>query len=278
VVKENSVSREKLSRKEMKSPDVFLRGVHNAGDWLAAHQKPVVVGMLALIAGVLIVSLVVHFQNKKVRESANSLGSAISVGMSAVETADSQLAGSEGETDTKKFATYREKEKVFVKALQEVNERHPQTVAAKTSALVLAGSQMRSGKLDQAVSTFQKYLGESANKDPLRINAWEGLGYAFEAKKDWAQALEAFASMGKESNDQSVRARAAYHRARILEEKGMKPEAASAFSQVKEEFKATSAATDSSSRLALLGLEGIFPVSSEKAKAKPVSKPKSNEK
>ncbi len=264
------MSREKLSRKEIKSPDAFLRGVHDAGDWLAAHQKPVVIGMLALIAGVLMVSLVVHFQNKKARESADSLGSAISVGMSAVETADSQLAGSEDKTDTEKFANHREKEKALAKAMHEVNERHPQTVAAKTSALVLAGSQMRTGELDQAVSSFQKYLGESANKDALRINAWEGLGYAFEAKKDWAQALEAFASMGKESKEQSVRARAAYHRARILEKKGMKPEAADAFSRVKEEFKATSAATDSSSRLALLGLEGIFPVPAEKAKAKPV--------
>ncbi len=258
------MSSDKLSRKEVREPDPFVRVAASYWSKLMEHPKALVGVLGVVVVAFLAVAFTSHFAGKK----ADAAGGALS---RAMETARRPVANSQEptlDTELPKFNSYKEKNEELAKQLEQVRKDFAGTEAAATATLFLADAELQLGKLDEASGHYNDYLSATKPGEPLRALAYEGLGYAQEAKKAYDPAASAFEKMGQEAQGDSLRARAAYQRARVLEAQGKKQEAADAFQKLKDEFKDAPAAQDASERLALLAGQGIVPPLPAKSDAK----------
>jgi tetratricopeptide (TPR) repeat protein len=160
--------------------------------------------------------------------------------------------------DEPPFASQTEKDEALIKELANVRQKYPRSRAAITADLPLGEAQLRLGRPDEALRSFQDFLKASAADDPLRAEALEGEGYAYEAKGQLDQALSSFDALSK-SKTEFLGGMGLYHRGRILVAQGKKQEAAEAFAQISTSFPNTPAARLASDRLALLAEQGIKP-------------------
>ncbi|MBI5546338.1 MAG: tetratricopeptide repeat protein [Deltaproteobacteria bacterium] len=259
------MSTEKISRKEIRNPDPFVRVT--SAFWAKAmeHQKVIGLALLGAFALFIVAALIVRTGQSKGREAGGALASALALAHRPVE---GTLDALQQDPTAEKFKTFKEKNEALAKALEEVRTQHAGSPAARTSTLFWADAQFQLGKLDEAAKGYDQFLAEAPASDPLRMLALEGRGYVYEAKKELDKAIETFEKMSREAAGEPGKARAAYHKARLLEAQGKKPEAAAAFQKLKDEFKEAPAAREAEERLALLAMQGV-PMPE---KAKPDSK------
>lgn len=247
------MSSEKVDRKEIRNPDAFQRVSGELWNKLIERQKIVGLALLGAVALFLVIALVARHNQGQAREAGGALASALALANRPVEGSLEALQDPTAE----KFKTFQEKNEALAKALDEVRAKHSGTEAATTATLFFGDAQFHLGKLDEAAKAYDDFLAKAGEGDALRTLALEGQGYVFEAKKELDKALEAFDKMGKQAVAEPSKARAAYHRARILEAQGKKQEAAAAFQKLKDEYKEAPAAREAEERLALLAMQGV---------------------
>ncbi|MGI5862590.1 MAG: tetratricopeptide repeat protein [Myxococcales bacterium] len=252
---------EKLTRKEIRKPDKFLEAITEFWNKAAQHQKAIGIGALAVVGLFLIVGLISHSQEKSATAAGGALAQALELSRQGIEgTFDAS-----SDPDAPKFASHQEKYEKLVAAFEKVRADHPGSKAARTAGYYLADAQFQLGKLEEADKAYEQFIAQTSSGDPLRVLALEGRGYIAESKKEWAKASELFGQMSREASGEPTKARAAYHRARILAAEGKKQEAAEAFQKVKSEFKEAPAARLAGERLALLAADGVHAPATEKA-------------
>lgn len=69
---------------------------------------------------------------------------------------------------------------------------YPRSKAAKIAYYRLGGLYYQQGKYDDSIATYEKFLKSSFSDPVLNCLANFGIGYALEAKSDYANALKAF--------------------------------------------------------------------------------------
>jgi predicted negative regulator of RcsB-dependent stress response len=247
------VSSEKLTRKEIRSPDAFQRVSTEYWNKVVKHRKAVLIGVGAFFGIFLLIAVVSHMSARNSAEAGAALSRALEVARRGVEGTLDPSA----DPDAPKFATFREKNEELARQLEEVLSQFPGTDAAVTAGVWLADAQFHLGKLDEAAAGYEEYLKASPKGTPLRTLALESLGYVYEAKKDFDKALDAFDRMSKEAAGEPNKARAELHRGRVLELQGKKQEAAAAFRKVKDTWKEAPASREASERLGMLAAQGV---------------------
>lgn len=248
------MSSDKLSRKEIRNPDPFVRVTSEYWAKLIQNQKTVGIGLLAVFVVFLVIAGGVRMSQSATREAGAALARAMQLAHRPVEGSMEAL---QDPSATEKFKTAKEKHEAVAKAMDEVRKAHAGKEAGNTATVFWADAMFQQGKFDDAIAGYQQYLTAARADDALRIVANEGLGYAFEGKKDLDKARDAFEKMSKEALGEPAKARAAYHLARILEAQGKKAEAAAAFQKLKDEFKEATAAREADERLSLLAMQGV---------------------
>ncbi len=244
---------DKLSRKEIREPDPFVRVTSAYWAKVVDNQKVVGLGLLALLVALVVIGIVIRSSQSRTHEAGAALSRALALTRRGI--AGSPEPGQEGAAE--KFPSQRAKSEEVSKQLEFVRSQYPGSDAARTATVFLGDAQFQLGKLDAAQKSYEEYLAAAPPGEPLRVVALEGLGYVFEAQKALDKALDSFDRMGREAAADPVKAQAAYSRARVLELQGKKPEAAAAFQQAKENFKETAAARNAGDRLAMLGAQGV---------------------
>jgi tetratricopeptide (TPR) repeat protein len=249
------VSSDKLTRKEIRNPDPFVRVTSTLWAKLIQRQKWLGLGLAGLFLVLVAGFAIQRSSQRRTIEAGGALSRALETARRAIEGSPEASRDDEGPV----FKSAQEKNEEIVRQLGEVKGKHPGTEAARMASFVMADSLFRLGKLDEAAAAYQEYLNTSAPGDSLRALAQEGLGYIHESRKEWEKALESFDAMARESEGEPTKALAAFQRARILEQWGKKQEAANEFQQVKDEHKTAPAARQAGDRLALLAAQGITP-------------------
>jgi tetratricopeptide (TPR) repeat protein len=151
------------------------------------------------------------------------------------------------------------KDEALVKALSEVRAKYPRSRAATTAALPLAEAQLRLEQPDQALQTIELYLKAVPPDEPLRAEALEARGYAFEAKGQLEDALAAFDQLARDNRTEFMNGIGLYHRGRILILQNKKQDAADVLAQISIAYPDSSAARLASDRLAQLANQGVKP-------------------
>jgi predicted negative regulator of RcsB-dependent stress response len=246
---------EKLTRKELRGPDAFQKAGLQARQWLEDNKRLVklVVGVILLGgAGIAVASYV---SNRGETEASRALASALKVLDRPTGTSGEPAADEDAEPP---FASQAEKDAALIKELASVREKYPRTRAAVVAELPVAEAELRLGRPDEALKSFEDFLKASSADPHLRAQALEGEGYAYEAKGQLDQALSSFDELARSKSD-FLGAMGLYHRGRILAEQGKKQEAADAFAQTSSSFPNSPASRLASDRLAVLADQGIKP-------------------
>jgi tetratricopeptide (TPR) repeat protein len=245
------VATPKLSRKkELKAPDAFQK---EGAEVVSFMQKyPVgmfVVGILVIVAvvGALIAG---RLSSRHEEQAAQQLGSAL-------EPASRPVAEKPTEPGQQVFPTQKDKDEALVTSLEAFRKQYPGTQAAAVAALSLGQAQLRLGNADPALPLFDEFLRNRPATDPLRVEAYEGQGYAYEAKGQLDQALQAFSQMAQGGKDDFMAGMGQFHQGRVLIKQGKKDEAAKLLSQIPAQFPGSAAAHLAEERLADLASQGV---------------------
>jgi tetratricopeptide (TPR) repeat protein len=257
---------EKLSRKELRAPDAFQKAGLEAREWLQGKQRIVALGAAVVLLAGGGVAVASYVSNRGETEASRAFATALKV-------LDRPVSGEPDSPvdngDEPPFKSQKEKDEALIKQLADLRQTYPRSRAAASAELPLAEAQLRLGKTDEALKSFDDFLKAAPPDDALRTQALEGQGYACEAKGQLDQALASYDAMASESKTDFLSGIGLYHRGRILTQQGKKEQAAEAFAQISSAYPNTPAARLASDRLAMLAEEGIKPPPPPAANLKP---------
>jgi tetratricopeptide (TPR) repeat protein len=243
---------EKMTKQELRAPDAFQLYGAEVSDWLSKRSQYISTAVTLLVVGGLVAALVNYFTTRGEEQASKQLGAALQVLERPVEGAAPVQPG-----DEPPFKTQQEKDEAVRKALTDFRAQHKGTDAAVTAALPLAKAEYRLGNHDGALAAFDEFIQEADKKDPLLASAYEGQGYAHEAKGQLEQALKAFENMGKVESGEFLQGMGKYHQARILVQQDKKDEAAQLLADLKNAQPETAAGRLATERLAVLAAQGV---------------------
>lgn len=245
---------EKMRKQELRAPDAFQLYGAEASDWLMKRSQIIGTAVAVLIVGGMIAALVQYFTNRGEEAAAKQLGQTLEM-LERPVVEGVPLQAPPGEEPP--FKSEKEKDEAIVKALTGFRAAHKGTDAALTAALPLGKAEYRLGNHDGALAAFGDYTKAAPRGSALLTSAYEGLGYAHEAKGQLDQALEAFQQMARVQAGEFLQGMGEYHQARILAAQGKKDEAAQLLADLKVSQANAAAGRLATERLAVLAAQGV---------------------
>ena len=250
---------QKLDRKELKKPDEFQVVAGKAMGWFAAHQKPVLAGLVALALVLLGGWAASAYSSSRDAKA----GAELAV---ALELSSRPLASeAQGQPGVETFPSREERHKAALQALEKVRADFPRSTAAQTAEAQIGFLKLKAGDAAGAQAALQAFLDGAPGGHPLRAMAQESVGYALEAQGKLEEARTAFARLAHDGAPE----RAAFQEARIALVAG-KPEARQQLEQVAKEYAKEPVAMEANMRLELSSLP---PPGAPQPPAPPAGKP-----
>jgi tetratricopeptide (TPR) repeat protein len=245
---------DKMTRKELREPDAFLKAGGEATSWIDTHRNLVllVIGGLLLLGGG--AAIANYVGDRSDARAAQELGQTMKLYERPVQTGMPNFDAPPGETP---FGSQKEKDEAIVKALSDFRAAHKGSPSAVTAALSLAQAQYRLGDYDAAIASYGEFVSKVDAKDPLRAAGLEGRGYAYEAKGNLEEAKKSFEELAKLEKGQFLAGMGQYHQGRLLMAEGKKDEAAKVFTDLRAAFPESNAANLAQDRLTALASEGV---------------------
>ncbi len=167
----------KIIKKKLKEPDEFISLTERAIHFVSRHYRRILAGGLMLIVILVAIFLFQKWEERKEAEAYQSFAAALEV----YQTVNSP---------------YREASpadyKGLVEKFDEVIAKFPRTDSGRLSLLYKANIHLRLGQFDEAIKAYQTFLHEIGKEKLYQVFAMEGLGYAYEGKKEYEKAVEAY--------------------------------------------------------------------------------------
>ncbi|OGP63961.1 MAG: hypothetical protein A2170_12245, partial [Deltaproteobacteria bacterium RBG_13_53_10] len=167
----------KITKKKLKEPDEFISFADKGFLFLKEHSRKITRGGIVLI--LIILSVFLYYRWEKGNEEEASLK--FSLAMETFQGVNAPLR--EGPPENVKD---------LVEKFDEVIVKFPRTSPGKLSFLFKGNLQLRLGDFEGAVKSYETFLEKGGKEKSYRIFALEGLGYAYEGKKEYEKALQAY--------------------------------------------------------------------------------------
>lgn len=248
---------EKMTQRELKQPDAFQRVGAEARDWLVERQTLVLLAVGVALVGGLLAALFSYLSTRGEARAAKELGAVLKILQRPVVPTPEGTQATPPAGQEPPFKSTQEQDQALVKALTDFRAAHQGTPSATTAALPLGKAEYRLGNHDSAVAAFSEYLKGAPQNDPLRAEALEGQGYAYEAQQKYDQALASFEEMSRVDAGGYLEGMGQYHRARILILQGKKDDAAAVLVKLPVDHPNSAAARLATERMSLLAAEGV---------------------
>lgn len=166
-------TRERFSRKSLKKPDEFLTTTGKMIRYFEEHRNRVVAGILGVV--VLFMSILGVLYNMQSREA-------------RMESLLSEM----------KHVLTQDKDKnpdQVSKDLDRLLEKFGDGSQKQRAQLMIADFNFQKNQFDKAITLYSDIVANSATGELNRDLAQRGLAYAFEGKKEFKKAIEAYKSM-----------------------------------------------------------------------------------
>jgi len=203
------VKGKKIPKKKLKEPDEFITFTQKCLLFIGHHQRQIILGGVMFI--LIILSLLGYggWERKKEKEAYLKFTTAVEVYQAAISPyRDVELS---------KF-------KHILTLFDEVLTKFPRTSSGKLAYLYKGHIHLHLGELGEAISAYQTFLEKWRGEKLFKIFAWEGLGYAFEGKKEFEKAVDAYQRV-LELGGEATFSYAYFSKGRCYEKLGRKKEA-----------------------------------------------------
>lgn len=163
----------KLSKQELKSPDAFQSTFERIGDYVAENRTRVMVFATAFLCAICI-ALGIYFY------WSHYSGSALKLYAKAQENL--LKSGDNPQTIKENIPIY-----------QQLIDKYPNSWSGRMAYYHLGNVYYNSGDLEKAISSYRKFVEKSGtDKTGVKFLALTSLGYCYEAKKDFEDALKLY--------------------------------------------------------------------------------------
>ena len=165
--------RKKVIRRKLREPDEFISLTEQAFLFVTHHYKKIAVGGIIILAVLFSIFLFKKWEERREGEAYQKFSAALEI---------YQLTSSpyrEGSPEEYKNA---------VEKFDEVISKFPRTSSGKLSLLYKGNVHLRLGEFEEAIKAYQAFLQKAGKEKLYRVFALEGLGYAFEGKRDYEKA------------------------------------------------------------------------------------------
>lgn len=171
----------KLSKKELKQPDVFQSTFEKIVDYISENTM-----RFYAIATTVVLTVVIAF--------------GIYLYWSNYQTTAAQIYA-KAQASLYQAGDNQEAAQASVKIFQELIEKYPHSWSARMAYYHLGNIYYNSGDLDKAIDNYKKFVSSTKSDDAgIKFLALTSLGYCFEARKDFKSALNYFEEAQKSNN------------------------------------------------------------------------------
>jgi tetratricopeptide (TPR) repeat protein len=133
------------------------------------------IGGIVVLVVVLSVVLFRFWEDKKEGEANQKLSLALETVEAAISpTAQATPASTQG----------------ALEKLDELTKGYPRTYAGRLALLYKGSLLLKMGQFDEAIQAFQAFLSKMGEEKAYGLLALDGLGFAYEGKKDYEKAIE----------------------------------------------------------------------------------------
>ncbi len=171
------VKEKRMTKKQLKEPDEFISLTERALHFTEEHAKK-----LAVTGGLLLVVIVaaVLFQMWE-RKKEEAAATAYSV---ASEMYDRRIVQS-------RDASPQDYKEILAK-FEEVATKFPRTTFGKFSLIYAGNIHLKQGEYDEAIKNYGAFLEKAGKESLYKYFAFDGMGHAYEGKKDYGKAVEVY--------------------------------------------------------------------------------------
>jgi tetratricopeptide (TPR) repeat protein len=167
----------KIIKKKLKKPDEFITLTERTFLFITHHSRSIAVG-----GGIVLILLLFIFSFQK-WEKKNE-GNAYQMFHLAAETYR-MVSSPYREESPQEYRTVLEK-------FDEVITKYPRTSSGKIALLFKGNIYLRLDEFEDAIKAYEVFLQKTGKEKLYRSFALDGLGYAYEGKKDYEKAVDAY--------------------------------------------------------------------------------------
>lgn len=171
------VKGKKITKKQLKEPDEFITLTERTFIFIREHSRKVAGGAILLLVLIVALFLFQMWERKKESDAAREFG--VATGLYERGIAQAREGSIQGE-------------KEILAKFEEIITKYPRTTSGRFSLLYKGNIYLKKGELDEAIKAFTDFLDKAGKERLYRYFAWEGLGHAYEGKKDYAKALDSY--------------------------------------------------------------------------------------
>ncbi len=169
----------------MREPDEFISYTQKVFLFVSHHSKKVVTAGIIVLALIMFIIFFQMWGRQKEEEAYRDFGSAMEIYRRA-GSLNRERGPSEYKNALAKF--------------DEVITKFPRTSSWKFSLLYKGNIDLQLGEFEEAIKAYQAFLEKAGKEKLYRLFAMEGLGYAYQGKKDYENGLRTYqkiAEMGE---------------------------------------------------------------------------------
>jgi tetratricopeptide (TPR) repeat protein len=167
----------KITKKQLKEPDEFITFTDQAFHFVVNHGRQFMIGGIVVLVVVLSLVLFRFWENKKEGEANQKLSLAL-------ETLEAAISPFPQATPANTRGA--------LEKLDELTKDFPRTYAGKLALLYKGSLLLKTGQFDEAIQAFEDFLSKMGKEKAYSLLALDGLGFAYEGKKDYEKAIEKY--------------------------------------------------------------------------------------
>jgi tetratricopeptide (TPR) repeat protein len=167
----------KITKKKLKEPDEFITLSQRVFLFITGHLKKVVTGGIVFLAILLLIIFFQMWEKQKEGEAFRDFSLAMEIYQRAGSGSPEKLP--------------MQNKDVLAK-FDEVITKFPRTSSGKLSLLYKGNVYLRLGEFEEAAKAYQTFLEKAGKERIYRLFAMEGLGFAYQGKRDYENAVRTY--------------------------------------------------------------------------------------
>jgi tetratricopeptide (TPR) repeat protein len=189
----------KIAKKDIEKPDKFQAAVNRVSTYVAENKKNIYISS-SVITAIIVIVVGWYLYNMNYENEAQKLYA--KAHLAAMKNASQGINPDQN----------------ILKLYQDVITQYPGSKAAMMSHYQMGSIYYDIGNLDDSLKAYADFIKEAPGGSDLQAMGYSGLGYCYERKKDWKNALESFEKASASKTGGSFAGIAYRNIARIYEE------------------------------------------------------------